>query len=62
VDALTTNQVAAELGISRDRIPRLARSRGVGQRVGRDWLFTAADVEAMRDRRPGRPWPAKVAE
>ncbi len=54
-DLLTTAQVAALLGISRDRVPRLARSRGVGRRVGRDWLFSPAEVAALRLRKPGRP-------
>ena len=53
-------QVAAELGITPGRVSRLARSRGVGLLVGRDWLFRPSDVDAMRTRQPGRPWPKRA--
>ena len=54
-DLLTPPQVAEILGIDRSRVLRLAKSRGVGWRFGRDWLFRPADVDAMRERKPGRP-------
>ncbi|MDP3909110.1 MAG: helix-turn-helix domain-containing protein [Gemmatimonadales bacterium] len=53
---LTTADVARELGISPARVRVLARSRSVGRMVGTQWLFTAADVDALRVRKPGRPW------
>lgn len=55
-DQLTTADVAADLGVSERRVRALASSRNVGQQVSRGtWLFTRRDVEALRDRRPGRP-------
>ena len=51
----STSDVAAELGIIRQRVLQLAASRGVGQLVGRSLVFTAADIDAMRERKPGRP-------
>lgn len=53
--SLTSGEVAERLGISRRRVTELAKSRGVGTQVGRDWLFSENDVAAMRDRKPGRP-------
>lgn len=55
-DLLTTAEAARELGVSPQRVRHLAASRGVGRRIGRDWVFTREDIEAMRVRRPpGRP-------
>lgn len=51
----TTADAAANLGISIRRVQQLAASRELGTRVGRDILFAAADIEAMRERTPGRP-------
>ena len=51
----TTKQVAAELGISAVRVRQLAYSREVGVKHGRDFLFTARDIDAMRIRPTGRP-------
>ena len=51
----TTKQVAAELGISAVRVRQLAYSREVGSKHGRDFLFTARDIDAMRIRPTGRP-------
>lgn len=51
----TVADAAAELGVTVSRVYRLARSRGLGWQIGRGtWLFTQADIDAMRDRRPGR--------
>lgn len=54
---LSTEEVAAELGLERTRVQQLAKARGLGTPVGSaGWrVFTHADVEAMRVRRPGRP-------
>jgi hypothetical protein len=52
---LTAGQVATRLGISARRVRRLAETRALGQRFGRAWLFTEADVAAMGGRKPGRP-------
>lgn len=51
----TTTEAAAELGVTRERIYALIRSRRVGTKAGRDWLLTRAEIETLRDRRPGRP-------
>lgn len=50
--------VAELLGIDHSRVRRLALARNVGQppcRAHALWLFTAADIDALRDRRPGNP-------
>lgn len=52
---LTTADVADRLGLTPSRVRALARSRGVGRRVGRDWLFDASDLERLRERKAGRP-------
>lgn len=51
----TTDQVAAILGVNVQRVNALAKSRDTGTKRGRDLLFTARDIEKMRERRPGRP-------
>ena len=61
-DLLTPPQVAEILSIDRTRVLRLAKSRGVGWRFGRDWLFRPADVDAMRERTPGRPMNPRKGE
>jgi hypothetical protein len=60
-DLLTATDAAAQAGIT----PRLARTiaarEGIGQRVGRDWVFAVADVARLRagvragDGKRGRP-------
>lgn len=54
---LTVAHVAEELGISERRVRELAAERTLGTRLGaRLLVFSAAEVEAMRERRPvGRP-------
>jgi hypothetical protein len=51
----TSDEAAAELGITRRRVLQLAESRNVGRKLGRDWVFTNSDIDAMRVRVPGRP-------
>lgn len=51
----SSEEVATELGISNRRVPALAKSRGLGQKVGNSLVFTPEEVDAMRERRPGRP-------
>jgi len=55
VPTLTTSDVANDLNISVPRVHQLARSRHVGERRGKALLFSQKDVDAMRDRKPGRP-------
>jgi len=52
---LRTSNVAEQLGLSEDRVRKLAASRGLGRKWGRDLFFTESDVEAMKARKPGRP-------
>ncbi|CCF83658.1 DNA-binding protein [Nitrolancea hollandica] len=51
----TSGQVAEELGVNRQRVWQLAKSRQLGWHIGRDIIFTPAEVDQMRDRKPGRP-------
>lgn len=54
----STAAVAHILGLHPERVRRLAQSRGLGRRaIGSTgaWLFTEADIDAMRIRKPGRP-------
>lgn len=46
----STSQAAAELGISRQQALKIARRLGV-ERVGRDYVWTAEDVERARKRK-----------
>ena len=46
---------ARTLGITSARVRALAVNRNIGNKVGRDWVFTSRDIEAMRERKPGRP-------
>jgi hypothetical protein len=42
-------KTAAELtGRSPGTVRQLARARGIGKRMGRDWEFTDADIERLR--------------
>jgi len=55
-DLRTVSQVAAELGLTRAMVARLARRLGVGHQVGQGVLLTPEDVAALRQRpKPGRP-------
>ena len=49
----TTREVADDLGINVSRVRVLADQLGIGRKIGRDWVFSAADLEALR-RRPDR--------
>lgn len=50
----TTAQAAIILGITERRVRQLADAGGIGWNIGRDWLFSPADIEAMRARPDGR--------
>jgi hypothetical protein len=48
--------VAILFGISPQRVRALAHSRNLGWKAGNKmWLFSPAEIETMRDRKPGRP-------
>lgn len=52
----TAQEAADALGITARRVRALAEHRGLGTRLGQRMLvLTAPEVEAMRERRPGRP-------
>ena len=42
--------VAEVLGLSRQRVTQCARRWRIGKKLGREWMFAPADVEAIRDR------------
>lgn len=47
---LTTDDVAAMLGIGTQRVRRLAsQGRLKGERVGRDWVFKEVDVKKFAE-------------
>ena len=53
---LTTQQVAAALGVTQRRVVALIQAgRLKASRLGRDWLIPAQALEAVRERKPGRP-------
>lgn len=54
-ELVTVPQAALELGITEGRVRTIARTRNLGWRIGREYLFRATDIDAMRDRKPGRP-------
>lgn len=55
----STNEVADMLGITPARVRALAEARSVGRKLGTgtqaNWMFRQTDIEAMQDRKPGRP-------
>lgn len=54
MDAYTTEQVAQELGRTASAVRKMAeRHAQIGRKVGRDWVFTRADIERLRRLRPG---------
>lgn len=52
---MTAEEVAQQLGITRARVHQLARSRGLGEVRGNIRLFNQKEVDALRERKPGRP-------
>jgi hypothetical protein len=54
-------EVAARLNITPRQVQHLAKSTGIGRKVGRDWQFTAAEVARLAKRR-GRGRPRKGAK
>jgi excisionase family DNA binding protein len=52
----TTSSAAAELGVTPCRVrAMIAAGRIRATLAGRDWLMAPAAVDAVRDRKPGRP-------
>ncbi len=50
-DLLSATQVAALLGISRQRVVAIAKGGEMGRKVGATYVFTLAEVEAYRARK-----------
>lgn len=55
----TTAQVAETLGKVPSTVRAARQKRGLGRKVGRDWLYTESDIEELeawfKSRRRGRP-------
>jgi excisionase family DNA binding protein len=53
----TTREAAAALGVSPRRVRQAIARDNIGEKRGRDWLLTQADVDYLRSRlgRVGRP-------
>jgi excisionase family DNA binding protein len=52
----TTSTAAVELGVTPCRVrAMIAAGRLQATRAGRDWLVTPKSLDAVRDRKPGRP-------
>ncbi len=59
---LSVKQAALALGVSRRRVQQLAKKERIAAvKVGRDYLFTRAAVEAARGRKM-KPGPAKKVQ
>ena len=55
----TTTTAAVELGVTPGRVcAMIAAGRVDATRLGRDWLIHREAIDAVRDRKPGRP-PAR---
>lgn len=54
-ELLTSAQAAEVLGISKQRLSVLARSRDLGWQAGSERLFRPEDIEALRVRKVGYP-------
>ena len=58
MELLSTTEAAEYLGITRQSMHELATRNGLGQRVGKAWVFTKAELDAWLEKpRPkgGRP-------
>lgn len=49
----TSKEAADQLGISERAVRKHAERHGIGEKHGRDWLFTEADLAQMGGRRRG---------
>jgi excisionase family DNA binding protein len=58
---LSTAEAAEMLGISPRRMRALLEEGRVreAKHVGRAWVVPSESLDALRDRKPGRPWPKK---
>ena len=58
----TTTTVATRLGIQPSRVRQLAAALQIGQRIGRDWLFSDDDIARLEQRNTKRGRPTHVDE
>lgn len=53
---LTTNQVAALLGVSPRRVAKMCQDGVIpAVKIGRDWMISEDDLNNFEKRGPGRP-------
>ncbi len=56
---MTVEEIAKELGISRQRVYEYVRAGKLGQRWGRRWVITREEFERFKEEtytgKPGRP-------
>ncbi|MDX6270001.1 MAG: Helix-turn-helix domain [Acidobacteriota bacterium] len=56
MNLLTTNEVAARLGVTIKRVQAMIRDgRLPAEKMGRDYLIKEDDLKLVEDRKPGRP-------
>lgn len=57
VKLLTSKEAAAELGVTHQRVRQLiSKGRLKATKFGNAWMIRFSDLEAVRVRKPGRPW------
>jgi len=57
---LGTAAAAKRAGITDGRIRQLIlKGKLKAEKAGRDWLILPTDLDAIKNRKPGRPWPKK---
>jgi excisionase family DNA binding protein len=60
IDFMGTTAAAKALGVSGGRVRQLILAgRLKAEKIGPAWLILVRDLEAVRDRPPGRPWHKK---
>jgi len=56
MNLLTTNEVAARLGVTIKRVQAMIRDgRLPAEKMGRDYFIKEDDLKLVADRKPGRP-------
>lgn len=61
MNLLTTNEVAARLGVTIKRVQAMIRDgRLPAEKMGRDYFIKEDDLKLVAHRKPGRPLKAKV--
>lgn len=61
MNLLTTNEVAARLGVTIKRVQAMIRDgRLPAEKKGRDYFIKEDDLKLVEDRKPGRPRKAQT--